>query len=251
MISSEPYGYVYEITNLINGKTYIGQRKISYDKSWRHYLGSGKAIKAAIKLYGKENFVKTFICYAWSSEELTAIEDDLIVQAWNSGKCQYNLGRTPAADQVRRLPEAVALARNEKLSRKMIEWVKANPESHWNSIRTKKRQEEYERFRLADSDKVVDLYSTLLSIEKVALALEKPQQWIALILKERDVELNHRTKVGVKHSEETRAKIAASRIAQTQHLQKKCPVCNIEFRAKRARVKTCSKECGREISRIK
>lgn len=40
------YGYIYEITNLINGKTYIGQRKMTSDegKVWDDYLGSGKAI---------------------------------------------------------------------------------------------------------------------------------------------------------------------------------------------------------------
>lgn len=53
--------YVYETTNLINGKKYIGKRsckcKIEDDK----YLGSGKYLVNAIKKYGKSNFSKEIL----------------------------------------------------------------------------------------------------------------------------------------------------------------------------------------------
>ena len=48
------HGYIYKTTNLINGKIYIGQKhSTKFDK---HYYGSGKILKQAIKKYGKENF---------------------------------------------------------------------------------------------------------------------------------------------------------------------------------------------------
>ena len=47
------YGYIYETTNLINGKKYIGQHRGSFDKE---YKGSGTLLRRAIKKYGKENF---------------------------------------------------------------------------------------------------------------------------------------------------------------------------------------------------
>lgn len=48
------YGYVYITENKLNGKKYIGKHRAEiFDKS---YLGSGKALKSAIKLYGKSNF---------------------------------------------------------------------------------------------------------------------------------------------------------------------------------------------------
>ena len=56
--------YVYIITNNINGKKYIGSSQKNYidDK----YYGSGKAIKYALKKYGKNNFTKDIL---WEGNE--------------------------------------------------------------------------------------------------------------------------------------------------------------------------------------
>ena len=51
--------YVYLITNKINGKKYIGSsRKNQIDEN---YYGSGKAIKDALKKYGKNNFQRDIL----------------------------------------------------------------------------------------------------------------------------------------------------------------------------------------------
>lgn len=48
------FGYIYETTNLINGKKYIGKHISSiFDVN---YLGSGTHLKNVINKYGKENF---------------------------------------------------------------------------------------------------------------------------------------------------------------------------------------------------
>lgn len=58
-------GHIYKITNLINGKIYIGQTIQSIKDRWYRHVGNSKwisqheanmTIKRAIRKYGKENF---------------------------------------------------------------------------------------------------------------------------------------------------------------------------------------------------
>lgn len=61
---------VYKTTNIINGKFYIGKDA----KNRTSYLGSGKALKAAIQKYGKHNFKKEVLEHCSSLRELSERE---------------------------------------------------------------------------------------------------------------------------------------------------------------------------------
>ena len=62
------YGYIYQVTNTINGKKYIGKRVRSrFDEK---YYGSGKLIKLSIEKYGKQAFSRKILKWCYSKLEL-------------------------------------------------------------------------------------------------------------------------------------------------------------------------------------
>ena len=62
------FNYVYLITNLINGKQYIGDHSIDNLKR-DYYLGSGQIIKSAIRKCGRKNFKKEIIKFFPTKQE--------------------------------------------------------------------------------------------------------------------------------------------------------------------------------------
>jgi len=85
------YGYIYETTNLINGKKYIGQHKASrFDEN---YYGSGKILKQALLKEGKEHFKIKIIEECNSQLELNE-KEIYYIKKFNavSNNNYYNIG---------------------------------------------------------------------------------------------------------------------------------------------------------------
>ena len=84
--------YVYEITNLINGKKYIGKRSCKCPIEEDKYMGSGILLKSAIKKYGIKNFKKDILKICNTEDEAYVYEDlyTLQVNAWVNEN-YYNL----------------------------------------------------------------------------------------------------------------------------------------------------------------
>lgn len=82
------YG-LYKITNLVDGKMYIG--KHITDDIDDDYMGSGKYLKRAIKKYGKENFRKEWLGFYEDEEELNYMERVFVDDTWVSRSDTYNL----------------------------------------------------------------------------------------------------------------------------------------------------------------
>lgn len=80
--------FVYRVTNLINGKIYVGKSKNNDPK----YFGSGPLIKEAIKKYGIENFQKEILAECDTISDLNALEQHWIKELKStSRKIGYNL----------------------------------------------------------------------------------------------------------------------------------------------------------------
>lgn len=85
--ADDHYGFVYEITNLTNQKTYIGKKLFWFKKTkilkgkkkrylapsdWKSYYGSSKALQADVDLLGVDLFRR-----------------DIIMLCKNKGECSY------------------------------------------------------------------------------------------------------------------------------------------------------------------
>lgn len=97
------YGFVYEITNLVTGKKYIGRKfftkagykqvkgkrkKIRKPSDWENYYGSSKNLLDDIEKYGKEYFRRDILRLCKTRAECTYYES----------KYQFDLGVLHALD---------------------------------------------------------------------------------------------------------------------------------------------------------
>lgn len=83
--------YIYQITNLINGKIYVGKHKSDKHPNENGYHGSGKQIIAAIKKYGIENFKKEVLHFCSSMEEMNRKEAEIVTEDFVKRKDTYNM----------------------------------------------------------------------------------------------------------------------------------------------------------------
>lgn len=80
---------IYKITNLLDGKIYIGAHKTK--KLDDAYMGSGKYLKSAQKKYGMDNFKKDILFVFDNPEEMYAKEAELVNEEFLMNENTYNL----------------------------------------------------------------------------------------------------------------------------------------------------------------
>lgn len=88
------FGCVYKITNLINGKCYIGQTVRPLDVRWKLHKRSSacRMIHRAIKKYGDQNFSIEEIYISFDLEDLNT-KEQFFIEYYDSFNTGYNLNR--------------------------------------------------------------------------------------------------------------------------------------------------------------
>lgn len=80
---------VYQITNLITGKIYIGCHQTSDLND--NYMGSGKLIKRAIQKHGQQNFLKEILAIFDNPEDMFSYEKKVVNEEFVSRANTYNM----------------------------------------------------------------------------------------------------------------------------------------------------------------
>ena len=83
------YYIIYETTNLINKKIYVGAHQT--EKLEDGYLGSGLLIKKAIKKHGKENFKRKILFFLNTDKEMFEKEAEIVNEEFIERENTYNL----------------------------------------------------------------------------------------------------------------------------------------------------------------
>ena len=122
-ITEETFGFIYEITNLVTGKKYIGKKqcqsrikrkplkgktrnRIDYKESdWKTYTSSSNDLNEELKKYGKDNFQfkilrtcdsKWALAYYEIKEQID--KDVLFKEEYHNGIINCRIGKAPKAE---------------------------------------------------------------------------------------------------------------------------------------------------------
>lgn len=243
---SIPYGYVYRIRNKINGKTYVGQRKLSRDRKWRQYMGSGIAIKTAIAKYGVDFFTKELLSYAASYDELNKAEVEAIRAEKDKGKAQYNHHPGSLGS-----PEFSSFTDEEK--QEFFSRVASQNKARYHKI--------YQETIHPHREAIISLYLLYKSCKKVADELEISVKYVNRFLKESEINLNYQTVVGRVMEDDTKIKISKGVKSNVLEKQQKrssgepkniwvCLQCNEKFAKYNNKIyKYCSHKCSSDSTR--
>ena len=88
-MNKKKYYLIYQITNNVNRKIYIGKHEtFNIDDN---YFGSGKLIQAAIKKYGLDKFVKIILFELQNRDEMNLLEKMVVTPEFCARDDTYNI----------------------------------------------------------------------------------------------------------------------------------------------------------------
>ena len=166
------YGYIYKITNMINGKVYIGQHKYTEnivsetDMIKDNYMGSGVAIIAAQEKYGVENFKKEIVCVCENKEDLDVLEIFCIMLAkTENGENCYNIAAGGHTNPFEYMTEEEKDIRNTK--------VGEASKKAWKN----KTAEQIDAFGTIHSELAKKMWANMTEQKKTARSIKFSKTW--------------------------------------------------------------------------
>lgn len=199
---------IYKITNKLNGKIYIGKHQT--ENANDQYYGSGKAIRDAIRKYGKENFTKEILFDFDTEDEMNLKERELITEEFVAREDTYNLGVGG---------EGGAHFKGKKHSDEVRERIKqTNKERDWSFLKGRvphnkgKKDDEETRMRKADACKNrPNRISDEETKQKISESLKRYYIENSQIIKERKKAIPQKKRNRKPLSEETKRKLSEKR----------------------------------------
>jgi hypothetical protein len=82
---------LYQTTNNVNGKIYVGIHQLQNTNYSKYYLGSGNNIKSAIKKYGRANFTRITLAEFSCAKDAFAAEAKMVTEEFIRLPSNYNL----------------------------------------------------------------------------------------------------------------------------------------------------------------
>jgi group I intron endonuclease len=82
---------LYQTTNLVNGKIYVGVHKLTDTNRSKLYLGSGLALKSAKEKYGRKNFTRITLAEFSCGEEAYKAEYQMVDEDFIKRPDTYNI----------------------------------------------------------------------------------------------------------------------------------------------------------------
>jgi len=113
IVEERPMHILYQTTCLVNGKKYIGVHNGSNEL----YLGSGDALKNAIKRYGRKKFVRETLFEFATEEEAYAKEAEIVTEEIVKDPTYYNInvgGHRPPNATGRKIEDTSAYSKANK-----------------------------------------------------------------------------------------------------------------------------------------
>ena len=135
--------FVYLITNIINGKRYVGQTTTSLERRWWFHCKHSNCVylHAAIEKYGPKNFMIEVICEPPSIDLMNELEAEYIQRYCTLAPNGYNLtegGRVPRHTETTRKKMSLShmgIKPSEESRRKTAEGLRGIKRKHEQTTR--------------------------------------------------------------------------------------------------------------------